>query len=72
MKITKPTILAALTAFSLISLTAGCERTVSETETEKTRSDGSTVSKEKKTTESPDGTVTKTEEKKTTPPETNQ
>lgn len=71
MKTTKLTLLAAFSAFALACLTTGCERTVSETETQKTREDGSTVSKEKKETQSPDGTVTKTEEKKTTPPQTN-
>lgn len=53
-------------AFSL--LTVGCERTVSKTESEKVKSDGTVEKKEKTVTESPDGTTTKKEEKKTTQP----
>ena len=60
--------LAAMTVLGLSFLVAGCERTVSKTETTKVKSDGTVESKEKKVTENPDGTVTKTEKKTTEKP----
>jgi len=70
MKTCKLTLLAATAAMALSFLTAGCDRTISSSESEKVKSDGTVEKKEKSVTESPDGTVTKTEEKKkTTPPE---
>ena len=69
MKTCKITLAAAVSALALAFLTTGCERTVSKTESEKVKSDGTVESKEKTVTQSPDGTVTKTEEqKKSTPP----
>ena len=69
MKARKIMLLAATSALALTFLTTGCERTVSKTESEKVRSDGTVESKEKTVTQSPDGTVTKTEEqKKSSPP----
>ena len=62
--------LITLTAMSALALSfvAGCERTVSQTEDTKVKSDGTVESKEKKVTENPDGTITKTETKKTEKP----
>jgi hypothetical protein len=68
MKTYKNALLAVTSAVALSFLTTGCDRTVSHSESEKVRSDGSVVEKEKTVTESPDGTVTREEEKKTTPP----
>jgi hypothetical protein len=59
---------AAMSALGLSFLTVGCDRTVSQTEDTKVKSDGTVESKEKKVTENPDGTVTKTETKKTEKP----
>ena len=53
---------------ALSVLTVGCERTISQTESTKVKSDGTVESKEKKITENPDGTVTKTERKTTDKP----
>jgi hypothetical protein len=68
MKTSKSTLLATATAFGLACLTSGCDRTVSQSESEKVKSDGTVETKEKAVTVSPDGTTNKTEEKKTTPP----
>jgi hypothetical protein len=57
--------LLGISALALSFLTSGCDRTVSERDETKVKSDGTVESKEKKTVEHPDGTVTK-EEKKTT------
>ena len=58
----------AMAALGLSFLTAGCERTISQTEETKVKSDGTVESKEKKVTENPDGSVSKTETKKTEKP----
>ena len=69
MKTRNNALLAVMSALALAFVSAGCERTVSKTESEKVKSDGTVESKEKTVTQSPDGTVTKTEEqKKSTPP----
>lgn len=69
MKTRKNALLALMSALALTLVATGCERTVSKTESEKVKSDGTVESKEKTVTQSPDGTVTKTEEqKKSTPP----
>ena len=69
MKKSKITLLAAATVCAWVCLVSGCDRTVSKTESEKVKSDGSVETKEKSVTVSPDGTTNKTEiEKKTTPP----
>ena len=69
MKSSKITLLAAATVCALACLISGCDRTVSKTESEKVKSDGSVETKEKSVTVSPDGTTNKVEiEKKTTPP----
>jgi hypothetical protein len=65
MKTYKIALLAATSALALSFLTTGCDRTVSHTESEKVKSDGTVEKKEKTVTESPDGT-TKKEEKKST------
>lgn len=65
MKTYKNALLAATAAFALSFLMTGCDRTVSHSESEKVKSDGSVESKEKTVTKSSDGTVT-TEEKKST------
>ena len=48
---------------------AGCEDTVSKTETTKVKDDGTVVKKEQKVTENPDGSVTKTERKSVDKPD---
>jgi len=61
--------MAMASALTLSLLAMGCDKTVSKTETEKVRSDGSVETKEKSVTVSPDGTTNRTEiEKKTEPP----
>jgi len=60
----KATILALASAFVMAFLTAGCDRTVSKSESEKVKSDGTVEKKEKTVKEESDGTVRK-EEKKT-------
>ena len=70
MKTNKIVLLAVTSVFALSLLVTGCDRTVSKTETEKIKSDGSVETKEKSVTVSPDGTTNKTEiEKKTAPPQ---
>jgi len=44
-----------------LSFLTGCERTISETEDTKVKSDGIVKSREKQVTEKPDGRATKTE-----------
>ena len=69
MKTCKIALLAATSALALSFLTTGCDRTISKTESEKVKSDGTVETKEKSVTVSPDGTTNKTEiKKKTTPP----
>ena len=68
MKKYKIALLAVTSAFALSFLTAGCDRTVSHTESEKVKSDGTVEKKEKTVTESPDGTTTKEEKKSTEKP----
>ena len=68
MKTCKTAILALTSAFALSFLGTGCERTISHTETEKVKSDGTVEKKEKTTTEQPDGTIKKEEKKSTENP----
>ena len=63
MKTSRIALFAATSALALSFLTTGCDRTISHTESEKVRRDGSVERKEKTVTESPDGTI-KREEKK--------
>ena len=67
-KNSKLAIWGMISAFALSVLTVGCERTISQTESTKVKSDGTVESKEKKVTENPDGTITKTERKTTDKP----
>jgi hypothetical protein len=60
--------MAMISALSLSALTMGCDRTVSKTESEKVKSDGTVEKKEKTVTESPDGTIKKEEKKSTEKP----
>ena len=60
--------LATMMVLGLSFLTAGCDRTVSQTEEKKVKSDGSVETKDKTVTESPDGSTTKTESKSKTDP----
>src|SRR5580765_5464783 len=60
--------LAAAALLGVSFLKAGCDKTVSQTEETKVKSDGSVQTKEKTVTESPDGSLNKTETKKTTEP----
>ena len=68
MKTYKIALLAATSALALSFLTTGCDRTVSHTESEKIKSDGTVEKKEKTVTESPDGTIKKEEKKSTEKP----
>ena len=55
--------MAMISALALSVLTMGCDRTISKTESEKVKSDGTVEKKEKTVTESPDGTIKKEEKK---------
>lgn len=68
MKTNKLTLLAVTSACALSFLTTGCDRTVSHSESEKVKRDGTVEKKEKTVTESPDGTTTKEEKKSTDKP----
>ncbi len=68
MKTSKTTIIATLSALMLSFLMMGCDRTISKTESEKVKSDGTVEKKEKSVTESPDGTIKKEEKKSTDKP----
>lgn len=63
MKTPRIALLAATSAMALAFLTTGCDRTISHTESEKVRRDGTVEKHEKTVTESPDGTVRKEEKK---------
>lgn len=63
MKTSRITLLAATVASALLFLTTGCDRTVSHTETETVKRDGTVEKNEKTVTESSDGTVKKEEKK---------
>ena len=58
----------AMSVLGVSFLTVGCDRTISQTESTKVKSDGTVESKEKKVTEGSDGTITKTEKKTTEKP----
>jgi hypothetical protein len=60
----KTTLLGFASAFILASLTGGCERTLSKSESVRVKSDGTVEKKERTVIEEPDGTIRK-EEKKT-------
>jgi hypothetical protein len=68
MKTGKMAVMATISALALTVLTTGCDRTISETETEKVKSDGTVEKTEKRITESPDGTLKKEEKKSTDRP----
>ena len=68
MKTGKIGLMAVTTACALSVLTVGCDRTISKTESEKVKSDGTVEKKEKSVTESPDGTIKKEEKKSTERP----
>ena len=68
MKIGKIAFMATVSALALSLLTTGCDRTISKTESEKVKSDGTVEKKEKSVTESPDGTIKKEEKKSTERP----
>ena len=68
MKTGKITLMATISALALSALTIGCDRTISKTESEKVKSDGTVEKKEKSVTESPDGTIKKEEKKSTERP----
>ena len=68
MKTGKLALMAMISALALSVLTMGCDRTVSKTESEKVKSDGTVEKKEKSVTESPDGTIKKEEKKSTEKP----
>ena len=71
MKLRMTALRTATSIFALSFLMAGCDRTISHTESEKVRSDGTVEKKERTVTESPDGTVKKEEKKSTTKPDDN-
>jgi hypothetical protein len=68
MKTFKRALLAATLALALSFLTTGCDRTVSHSESEKVKDDGTVEKKEKTVTQSPDGTIKKEEKKSTEKP----
>jgi hypothetical protein len=63
MKTGKIALMATISTLALSLLTPGCDRTISKTESEKVKSDGTVEKKEKSVTESPDGTIKKEEKK---------
>jgi hypothetical protein len=68
MKTGKIALMATILPFTLSVLTMGCDRTISERESEKVKSDGTVEKKEQRVTESPDGTIKKEEKKSTEKP----
>ena len=68
MKTYKNALLAVISALALSFLPTGCDRTVSHSESEKVKSNGTVEKKENTTTVSPDGTVKKEEKKSTEKP----
>jgi signal recognition particle receptor subunit beta len=68
MKTVKIALMATMSALMLSFLTMGCDRTLSHTESEKVKSDGTVEKKEKTVSESPDGTIKKEEKKSTDRP----
>ena len=68
MKTGKIALMATISALTLSVLTMGCDRTISKTESEKVKSDGTVEKKEKSVTQSPDGTIKKEEKKSTEKP----
>ena len=68
MKIAQIALMGTMSALMLSLLTMGCDRTISETESEKVKRDGTVEKKEKTVTESPDGTIKKEEKKSTERP----
>ena len=64
----KNALLAVTSAVALSFLTTGCDRTISHTESEKVKDDGTVEKKEKSVTQSPDGTIKKEEKKSTEKP----
>jgi len=68
MKTNKITFLATISVLALSMLTMGCDRTISETESEKVKRDGTVEKKEKRVSETPDGTIKKEEKKSTERP----
>ena len=68
MKNGKIALMAMISAVALSVLTMGCDRTISETESQKVKRDGTVETKEKRVSESPDGTIKKEEKKSTERP----
>ena len=68
MKTSKIARLAATADLAMTFLTTACDRTLSKTESEKVKSDGTVEKKEKTVSESPDGTIKKEEKKSTEKP----
>jgi len=68
MKTGKTALMATISALALSVLAMGCDRTISKTESEKIKSDGTVEKKEKSVTVSPDGTIKKEEKKSTERP----
>jgi len=68
MKNCKTKLLAVTSALALSFLATGCDRTISHSESEKVKSDGTVEKKEKTVSESPDGTIKKEEKKSTDRP----
>ena len=55
-------------ALAVVAVTTGCDRTISKSESEKVKSDGTVEKSEKSVTESPDGTIKKEEKSSTEKP----
>ena len=68
MKTGKDAMMTTIVALALSALATGCDRTISKTESEKVKSDGTVEKKEKSVTQSPDGTIKKEEKKSTEKP----
>lgn len=68
MKTRKIAYITTIGSLALSLLTIGCDRTISKSESEKVRSDGTVEKKEKTVTEGQDGTIKKEEKKSTERP----
>jgi hypothetical protein len=68
MKINMNAVKAMMWALAVGAVTTGCDRTISKSESEKVKSDGTVEKSEKSVTQSPDGTIKKEEKSSTEKP----
>lgn len=68
MKTNMKALKSMLWALAVVAVTTGCDRTISKSESEKVKSDGTVEKSEKSVTQSPDGTIKKEEKSSTEKP----